>query len=155
MAKFEITWDAPEFEYRAKGVSWYWASIIVAALMIAFAVWQKDFLFGFFIVVAEMLFIIWGDRVPQSLPFVVSDEGIRIGESKFHIMREFESWSTDRNDEDWADIHLYFRSRVRAPLRMLIPVGRVDEVRANLRTVLREVEHDMTLIDSIEKLLRF
>ncbi len=149
MAKFEMSWEAPEYEYREKGVSWYWISIIVAALMIAFAVWQKDFLFGFFIVVAEMLFIIWGDRIPQTLPFSLTDEGIKIGESKFHLMREFESWSTDRSDEDWADIHLYFRSRLRAPLKMIVPVGRVDEVRTNLRPVLKEVEHNMTLIDAI------
>ena len=46
MAKFETTWEAPEFEYREKEVSWYWISIIAAALIIAFSVWEKDFLFA-------------------------------------------------------------------------------------------------------------
>jgi len=35
MAKFEILWEAPEYEHREKGVSWYWITIIVAAIMIA------------------------------------------------------------------------------------------------------------------------
>ncbi len=57
MATFEINWEAPEFEYREKDVSWYWISIIAAAAIIAFSVWQRNFLFGFFIVIAEMLVI--------------------------------------------------------------------------------------------------
>lgn len=65
MTSFEIKWQAPEYEYREKTVSWYWISIVVAALVIAFSVWQKNFLFGFFIVIAEMLFIVWGNRTPD------------------------------------------------------------------------------------------
>jgi hypothetical protein len=155
MAKFDIAWEAPEYEHREKGVSWYWITIIVAALMIAFAVWQKDFLFGFFIVVAEILFIIWGDRVPSMMPFMVTNEAVHIGKTKLYLMREFESWSTDKNDEDWADIHFYFRSHLRAPLKVIVPLDRVEELRTNLKTVLKEVEHDMTFIDAIERLLRF
>ncbi len=155
MAKFELEWEAPEFEFREKSISWYWISIILAAFLIAFAVWQKDFLFGFFIVVAEMLVIIWGDREPRTLSFLLSDEHLRIGERKFHLIREFTSWSTDRNDEDWADIHFYFNSRWRAPLRMIVPHVRIEEVRKNLAPVLKEVQHDMTLVDAIEKLIGF
>jgi hypothetical protein len=154
MAKFELRWTAPEFEYREKDVSWYWTSIIIAAVIIAFAVWQKNFLFGFFIVVAEMLFIVWGSRVPREMDFVLSDEELRIGAEKSHSIKEFESWSVDKDDE-WADFHFYFRSRVKAPLRVIAPTARLDEIRAQLKTVLREVEHELTLVDSIEKFLRF
>ncbi len=155
MAKFEMEWEAPEFEFREKGVSWYWISIIFAAFFIAFAVWQKDFLFGFFVVVAEILVIIWGDREPRMLPFYLSDDHLRIGERKIHLIREFKGWSTDRNTEEWADIHFYFDSHWRAPLRMIVPHGRVEEVRKNLSPVLRELKHDMSLIDAIEKIIGF
>ena len=81
MAKFETTWEAPEFEYREKEVSWYWISIIAAALIIAFSVWQKDFLFGFFIVIAEMLFIVWGNKAPRTLTFTLTDTELNIGDT--------------------------------------------------------------------------
>ncbi len=155
MAKFEITWEAPEFEYREKEVSWYWISIIIAALMIAFSVWQQDFLFGLFIVIAEILFIVWGNREPRDIPFILSDEHIAVGASKMHLMREFESWSTDNNDGVWADLHFYFRSKTRSPLRVIVPVGRIEEIRVHLKPVLKEIQHDMTFIDAIEKILRF
>jgi hypothetical protein len=150
-----MEWIAPEFEFREKGVSWYWVSIILAAFMIAFAVWQKDFLFGFFVVVAEMLVIIWGDREPRIMPFFLSEHHLRIGDNKVHLLREFTSWSADRADEEWADLHFYFDSHWRAPLRMIVPHDRLEEFRANLTPVLKEVKHDLAFIDAIEKIIGF
>jgi hypothetical protein len=155
MPKFEITWDAPEFEYREKEVSWYWISIIVAALIIAFSVWDKDFLFGFFIVVAEMLFIVWGNRVPKVVAFTLTDAEIDIGGYKSHSLKEFESWSVESDGGEWAEAAFYFRSRVRTPLAVIIPEDELAEIRTNLKTILKEVEHQPTFIDSIEKFFRF
>jgi hypothetical protein len=155
MAKFELTWDAPEFEYREKEISWYWISIIVAALIIAFAAWQKDFLFGFFIVVAEILFIVWGNRAPAAVGFTLTDEEIDIGGYKSHLLKEYESWSADTIGGEWAEISFYYRTHLRVPLTIIIPEDRLAEVRTNLKTVLKEIEHQPSLIDSIEKFLRF
>jgi hypothetical protein len=155
MPKFEIVWDGPEFEYREKEVSWYWISIIVAALIIAFSVWDKDFLFGFFIVIAEVLFIVWGNRVPRVVTFTLTDTEIDIAGYKSHLLKEFESWSAEDNGDGWVDVIFYFRSRVRPSLTLIVPEEKLPELRANLKTILKEVEHQPTLIDSIEKFLRF
>lgn len=155
MAKFEIAWDAPEFEYREKDVSWYWISIIVAAAIIAFAVWIHNFLFGFFMVVAEILLIVWGNRVPRQVDFTVTDEGIAIDGKKFYGFKEFESWSTDSLDDEWNETFFNFRSRVKPALKVLMPTEKLTEMRANLKVVLREVEHQASLLDSVEKFIRF
>ena len=155
MAKFETTWQAPEFEYREKDVAWYWISIIIAALIIAFSVWQKDFLFGFFIVIAEVLFIVWGNKMPATVPFTLTDTEINIGGYKTYAMKEFDGWSADSDGAEWADVMLYFRSRIHPPLALIVPEEKMAEFRANLRTVLKEIEHQPTLIDSIERFLRF
>jgi hypothetical protein len=155
MAKFELIWDAPEFEYHEKGVSWYWISIIVAACIVAFAVWFQNFLFGFFIVIAEILFIVWGNRAPQAIHFAMDENGIGIGDRKFHDFKEFESWSAETATGDLAEIFFYFRSRVRPALKVLMPQEKLDELRADLKTILKEVEHQPSLLDAIEKILRF
>ena len=155
MAKFETTWEAQEFEYREKDVSWYWISIVVAALIIAFSAWEKDFLFGLFIIIAEMLFIVWGNRVPQVTNFTLTDTGIDIGGYKTYLLKEFESWSTDSDGVEWADVTLHFRSRLHPPLALIVPEEKMTELRANLKLALKEIEHEPTLIDSIEKFLRF
>jgi len=155
MAKFTTVWEAPEFEYREKDVSWYWISIIAAALIIAFSVWQKDFLFGFFIVIAEILFIVWGNKTPAVVSFTLTDTAINIGGYKSYAIKEFESWSVDSDGVEWADVAFYFRSRFHPPLTFIVPEEKMADFRANIKTVLNEIEHEPTLIDSIEKFLRF
>jgi hypothetical protein len=155
MAKFEITWEAPEFEYRDKGVSWYWLSIIIAAIIVAFSVWTRNFLFGFFIIIAEMLFIVWGNKAPRTITFKMNDVNVEIDEHKIYPLKEFESWSADASGGEWIEMLFNFRSRLKTPLRILVPETKLEEVRANLKAILKEVEYQQTLLDSIEKLLRF
>ena len=155
MANFEIKWNAPEFEYFEKGVSWYWLTIIASAIIIAFSVWIKNFLFGFFIVIAEVLFIVWGNRVPRTVSFTLNDSELDADKTKGYLIKNFESWSAESANDDFTYIYFYFRSRVRAPLRVLVPQERIEEIRINLKTVLKEIEHQQTLLDSIEKFLRF
>ncbi len=155
MAKFETTWEAPEFEYREKEVSWYWISIIIAALIIAFSAWERDFLFGFFIIIAEVLFIVWGNKIPKTVTFTLTDTMLDIGGYRSYAMKEFESWSADVYGGEWVDVAFYFRSRIRPTLSIMIPEEKLTELRANMKTVLKEIEHEPTLIDSIEKFLRF
>jgi hypothetical protein len=155
MARFEMTWEAPEFEYVDKDVSWYWISMIVAALIVAFAVWTKNFLFGLFIVIAEVLLISFGNKEPRIIPFKLSDQGLAIGEAKNHLMREFQSWSAGDYEGALIEIYFMFKAKMKIPLMVLVPKEKLDALRENLKTVLTEVEHKPSLLDSIEKITRF
>lgn len=155
MALFTIEWSAPEFEYHEKGVSWYWVTIIIAALIIAFSVWERNFLFGFFIVIAEILVIAWGNQQPRMVSFALNDNELSIGEEKTHSLKEFESWSTEEAGEGLVELMFNFRAKFRTPLKILAPQEKSEEIRKNLKPILKEVEHQSTLIDAIEKLMRF
>lgn len=150
-----MTWEAPEYEYREKDVSWYWISIIAAALIIAFSVWEKNFLFGFFIVIAEMLFIVWGNRMPRTVRFTLTENDIETDGGKSHSLKDFESISVDPLGNDWSEIVFTFRAKLKTPFKVLCPDERVGELRNNMKILLKEVPYEPTLIDSIEKLLRF
>jgi hypothetical protein len=155
-APFTIAWEAPEFEYREKDVSWYWISIIVASAIIAFAVWQKNFLFGFFIVIAEMLFVLWGNELPRAVTFSITEKGIDIDEGrKSYSLSLFESYGAYSLDEDWTELIFTFRSKVKTPLKIIFPENKLEELRKNLKTTLKEIEHEPTLLDSIERLIGF
>lgn len=154
MAKFEMSWEAPEFEYHEKDVSWYWISIIIAALIIAFSVWERNYLFGLFVVIAEVLIILWANQEPPIVLFTLRDDGLEVGTAKFHTLKEFESWSADGGDP-WVEMKFNFRAKLKTPLALTAPADTLDEIRKNLKPLLPEVEHEITLIEAIEKLLRF
>jgi|SRR5581483_11106626 len=155
MASFTFSWSAPEFEYRDKDVSWYWISIILASCIIAFAVWERDFLFGVFVVIAEMLFVAWGDRSPRMVDFELTDRDFLVDGKKNYPLGQLESWSAAELDDDWTELIFSFKAKLKTPLRILAPAEAVDELRKNLKTVLRETDHQPTLLDALEKLIRF
>src|SRR5580700_3929311 len=99
---FEIKWQAPEYEFQEKGVSWYWLSIIAAALIVGFSVWEKNFLFGLFIVIAEILFIVWGNQQPRLVSFVMNESGLEIGTTKKYQWKEFASVGVDDHENGWV-----------------------------------------------------
>jgi hypothetical protein len=155
MASFEITWQAPEFEFREKGVSWYWISVFIAAAIIAFAIWQRNFLFGGFIVIAEILFVSWGNVRPATIDFTLTDLRLEIGTAKFYSLKEFQNYSTNKMDDEWTEVFFSFKSKIRMPLMIIVPNGKMDEIRANLKPLLRETDFEPSLLDALEKIIRF
>lgn len=150
-----MKWQAPEYEYREKGPSWYWLSIIIAAVIVAFSVWEKNFLFGIFVVIAEVLLIVWGNRTPRTVGFTLTETGMDIEGGKRYPLKDFESVSIDEASDGWTEIIFSFHAKLKTPLKVLFPEERLPELRTNMKTVLKEVPHEPTLIDAIEKLLRF
>ena len=150
-----IEWQAPEFEYHAKTMRWYWFSILLAVLILAAAVWQKNFLFGVFIVVAEILIIVWANREPRNIEFVLTEQGIRIGGGKTEAYAEIESFSLAKSPGEWAIIVLNFKRRLRPVLRLLAPSELIDEIETKLRMALPEKDYQESFIESLEKISRF
>ena len=150
-----MSWTAPEFARRDRDVSWYWISIMVAAAMVAFAVWQRDFLFGLFVVVAEMLAIVWASRTPRMIAFSLSERELLVGERKHYAMSEFDSFSVEDSDDIFTEIIFNPKGKLRTPVLLLIPTADIAALRKNFATILREVEYQPSFIDSLEKIIGF
>ncbi len=152
---FTLSWTAPEFEHHERDVSWYWISIIIAAGLIAFAVWQKDFLFGLFIVAAEVLVIVWANRTPRTISFTLTDQALSIGDGKRYLLTELESFSVDETAGPYVNLFWYFKSKLHTSLLIQIPENKLEDLRKVLKPILHEIQHDPSVIDSIEKIVGF
>ena len=155
-APFEIAWQAPEFDYRHKGVSWYWATIAIAVVFMGLSVWQKNFLFGFFILVAEILILVWANKEPAMIDFRLTDHGVSIGAQKFYDHSGFESWSAEaEGDAEWTSALVSFRSKFKPALHLKLPKARAEEIKQKLGLLLPQVEHKPSFLDTLEEFLRF
>lgn len=154
MDKFKIEWSAPEFEYREKGISWYWLSVIIAILMLAFAISQKNFLFAFFIVVAEILTLVWGNKEPAILTFKTDEKGISAGEN-FYNWSEFQTFSVNEDIEGWNELSFRFKNSLKPNLKIKVPQSKLVELQKNISALLPQIEEEPSFIDSLEKLIKF
>jgi len=107
-----IEWQAPEFEHRQKNVSWYWLSLLVSIILLALSVWQKNFLFAVFIIIAWFVIIYSTSRLPTIWNFKLSEKGIEINlpesdasSNKFYPINEIEGFdihSTAQTNTDFT-----------------------------------------------------
>ena len=153
-----IAWQAPEFEHRPKTTAWYWARVVIAILLLAMAIWQKNFIFAVFIVIAEVMLMVWGSSEPKMIPFALNDRGLTIGGTKFYPFTDISSWSADAEgffDPEWPDITLHLVHHFHTGLKVKVPRAMFLDVERVLRDHAREVPFKPTMMDVIEKLLGF
>ncbi|MBI4085380.1 MAG: hypothetical protein HY432_02665 [Candidatus Liptonbacteria bacterium] len=156
MERFSIEWQAPEFEYREKDVSWYWLSAMIAAILLSASIWQKNFLFTIFIIVAEILVLVWAGRKPRTLLFKIDEKGLTINRNKFYPYSQMEAFSIREGaSNEWAEAVFKFRKGARHLIKALIPAKRAAEIEKALAPVLDKKDFEEGLIDSMERFLGF
>ncbi len=154
--QLDFVWDAPEFIHYEKPVSWYWISMLSAIAILGFAMWQRNFLFGFFIIVAEILFLVWGNRESASIHFELNARGLTIGGKKQYPLNDIVAWSADEaSHPEWASIWFQFKTKIRPTLRVHLRKNRLAEFREAFGSIVSEIEHEHTLIDALEAFVGF
>lgn len=81
----EIKWTAPESHFFEKTSTWYIGSALLAGLLVIFALWQGNFLFVLFIVIAEILALFWGGQVPRNISYKLDESGFTVGDRFFRF----------------------------------------------------------------------
>lgn len=156
MHPFRINWQAPEFDYREKNIAWYWLSIVAAILLLAFALWQKNFLFAVFILFGELLILTWSIRRPGTIDFSLTEKGFSIGKMHFYPIDDIKSFSieSDTNtDAPWLDLVLRFKRQLRPTLLVKVPKSEADKIIGALKQYAMQTPFEPTFSDTFGKFL--
>ena len=73
-----VAWRAAEYGHAAKGFSWYLSVGFGALALAGVALWQKNFFFAIFIVVAAAVLFAMSRRRPPVLDFRIDADGVTV-----------------------------------------------------------------------------
>lgn len=149
-----FSWEAPEFPYYHKEVGWYWISILLAAILVVLALWQKNFLFAVFVIIAELLIVSWGSRYPRAVRFEIDERGIGIEDKPPYRYAEIEHYAINP-EGDLSELILTFKARLSPATVIHFHTRDTGRIREFLRGRLREVHHDDGIVEALLKLIRF
>jgi len=150
----EINWQAPEFHYHYKDVSWYWLSVIIAGLIILTAIWQKNLLFALFAVIAEIVIIFWAKERPKILNFKLDNKKVHVDKITAYSYEDLEGFHILEKD-DFNELILKTKSRMHPFIKIIMEDIDISRVRDFLKNHLPEIEYEESLTDHIHKLLKF
>ncbi len=156
-----ISWQAPEFESRPKDVSWYWLSLMIAIVILALAVWQKNFLFAIFVIIAWLVIIYLSRHSPTIWQFKIDEKGIEISlpksreARKFYPYAEIDGFDIKSNGDKYQELILKLKTKLSPYLKINIYSADEEKIRKFLLEFLPKEDYNASLVDSISKLIGF
>ncbi|MCS6789129.1 MAG: hypothetical protein NZ484_00995 [Patescibacteria group bacterium] len=155
--EYEIEWEALEYEYYPKNILWFWSSIFIAIIILIIAIWQKNFLFAIFIIIAEVLILIWGNHTPRILKFKINKDGIYIDQYTLYNFEEISNFSTTSSlMDELTIIKLNFKNKLKFNTTILVPNNILEEIKNIFyEKNIPEIEYEEHFIDSLQKILKF
>ena len=151
----EIIWKAPEFKYYPKSVAWYGLSAAISVLLILFAVWQKNLLFGIFVIIAELTLISWANRQPKTLEFKIDKKGVAIGQIKFYQYEELTGFHIHDDLRGGLELILKTKSKLNPYVRINIIDKDIPEMKSFLKQFIPEIEYKESLSEDINRIIKF
>jgi len=155
-----LSWEAPEFEYREKEISWYLVTASIGVVLILLALWQKNFLFAAFVLIAWFVIVYWANKKPIIWRFKLDEKGISIilpGEDfdKFHPYDEFEGFDVHEGEGEKKELLIKPKSKLSSYLKILFPVSKEKNIVDFLSKFLSHEEYEKSASDSFLKLIKF
>lgn len=152
----KIVWRAPAFRHYPKDVSWYWLTVLAAVFLFFFAVWQKNFLFGIFVILAEIAVFTLARRQPEMLGFKIDERGIEIAE-KFYAYDELTTFCLrpDNEDNNFQELILKKKVYFNPYITILIDNKIVSQARDIIGQKLTEEQYQDSLLDVLFRWLKF
>ena len=153
----EVRWMAPEFHYHEKDDSWSKGIILIAVLLIGFALWQRNFLFAVFIAIATALLVYWGHQKPDTVEFLLDDKGFTVHGKRrdYKNLDGFAVRIDERGELEWNKLILRVKSKLIPHLIIFIPKNETGKIRVFLNEYIPEIEHEDSFIDLLADLIKF
>lgn len=144
-----IKWSSPEFEYYEKNKNWFLVAIIIAVIIALLALWQKNFLFLIFIIIATVMIISLGKKKPNVVDFTIDDKTLWV-KDKVYNFDQFESFAIKPGS-------LLFKNKERFKPYLVVSFNKNDleAIRKHLLDFLPEIEYGESLVEVLSNYLGF
>ncbi len=154
MEKPLISWETPEYPAYQKSTDWYWWVGLVAVVLLGFAVWQRSFLFGVFILIAWFTTMLYAVRPPKTIRVAVTESGIAV-EDTLYPWNNIKSFWIFYRPPLIRDLSLESKKTVMPYIK--IPLGETDpqQIKKIISAFIPEVEQKESVIDNLSHLARF
>lgn len=140
----------PEFEYRTKGIWWHAFIGVEAILLIVLGYMTSNYTFS------ALMFVIWivlemrAARKPNLITLLVDGTGISLSHKKWNY-KDIESYSIY---EEGNRSFLTFTPVGKFQLPIKIPIKESAKIRARLNNLIKEVEYEVSILDTLGKFLK-
>ncbi|MFA6495042.1 MAG: hypothetical protein WC246_02045 [Candidatus Paceibacterota bacterium] len=146
-------WDIKTHTEREHGNLFYFSILAAMALLLMFAIWQNNFLFGVFVIVATGTVLYLSTRRAPVIKFICTEHELIIGDEArypYNHLAYFDVYSFSPDD---IELFFVFKKRARTMLRIPIWRGDKDKLVAFMQTKVPQHPIEPSLLDILSKIV--
>lgn len=150
----QIVWEIKTHADRQRGNVFYIVVLSVTALLLLFSIWQKDFLFGVFVILASGTVLFLSAQKPETYKFKLAPNEAVIGEGEsVYPYSKFSHFDIYEFGSQESELFLVFKERIKPILRMRIYKADTEKIREFLSEKLPQKKTEPSIIDIFSKMV--
>lgn len=126
----------------------------IMTLLLLVALWQKNFLFGIFVILATGTILFLSQQLPETYSFSLTKDRLVIGDNEseyeYEKFRHFDIYEFSEGD---FEIFFVFKERFKPILRVRIWKGDKEKIENFLSQKLSRKKTDPSLLDILSKIV--
>jgi len=149
-----VSWNIKATEERERPTSFYAIVLGLMILLLAIAVWQKNFLFGVFVIIAAGTVLFLSQQRPESYSFELASDRFVVGDKEAEYEYErLSHFDVHEYAPDDLELFLVFKERFRPMMRIRIWRGDREKIETFLKTKLPQKKTEPSLLDLLSKII--
>lgn len=147
-----LQWTAPEFEKTERSVFWHLGIILAGVALCALALWQQNYVFLLFVVIATVLIFYMSRSGVTEYTYGIVPDGIEVNGEMVYRLQSLTGFAIiDDGVSPYGELVLRRTKRLTEYVRILIPREDIGQARTFLATALKEFTYSETIGEVIMK----
>lgn len=148
-----ISWEIERLHNGGKGDWFYFTVLALMSLLLLFAVWQKNFLFGVFVILAVGTIFFLSMQRQQTYAFHLDDRGLLVAKETFYEYDRFRHFDIYEFSDEEYEIFFVFKEKLRPILRIRIYKSDRKKIADFLSRKLPQKKTEPSLLDIFSKIV--
>lgn len=149
-----IQWTSRAHNGKERGNLFYFAILGLTVLLLVFSVWQKDFLFGVFVILASGTVLFLSSQKPEDYSFKITDDEFVIGENEnVYKLSRFNHFDIYEYSPSEIELLLVFKEKFRPVLRIKIHRSDREKISERLAKELPQRKTEPSFLDILSRII--
>ncbi len=148
-----FSWNIKANADKEHGNLFYFLILAAMTLLLIFSIWESDFLFGIFIILATGTILYLSTRRAPTIHFELTEHELVIENETRHDYNHLAYFDVYSFSPDDVELFFVFKKRARAMLRVPIWRGDKDPIVAFLQTKVPQHPIEPSLLDILSKIV--
>ncbi|MEX1013838.1 MAG: hypothetical protein WDZ80_01615 [Candidatus Paceibacterota bacterium] len=150
-----VKWRAAEYEYFEKSINWYAIVILATFILVVFSLWQGNFFFAVFMILAGFMVVSLGKKKPRVLDLTINNKGVGVGKDDFYLYEDLEGFDVRENDHRLNEIIVKKQTTLNPFIKLRIDSNMMEDAVEILKDNLEKKNYEESAVDTVSDILRF